>query len=129
MLLYLQLYCMKLVHTHTHTQSAVEESSTHAFLSHSKPWIYRAALKIKFLLQIIFLVIRKYTCSQAEECSDAAAKLTIPHCPPRPPPVPPRPPPLFSSFILPLFCPGFLLFLLLLLFLLNLVVLFLQSSL
>ncbi len=46
---------------------------THSCLTCSNPWIYRAALKIKFLLQIIFLVIRKYTCSQREECSDAMA--------------------------------------------------------
>lgn len=42
----------------------------------SNPWIYKAALKIKFLLLIIFLVIRKYTCSQKEECSDAGRLLT-----------------------------------------------------
>lgn len=58
------LNCMRDTHnTHSHTP----------VWPVSKPWIYRAALKIKFLLQIIFLVIRKYTCSQREECSDAMA--------------------------------------------------------
>ena len=35
--------------------------------------IYPPALKIKFLPWIIFLVIRKYTCSRWKECSDAMA--------------------------------------------------------
>lgn len=46
---------------------------SHSCLTYSNPWISRAALKIKFLPQIIFLVIRKYTCSPREECSDAMA--------------------------------------------------------
>jgi len=60
------LYCMRGTHTHTHTHSL-------SCLTCSNPWISRAALKIKFLSQIIFPVIRKYTCSQREECLDAMA--------------------------------------------------------
>ena len=42
------------IYTHSHAHSSPA----------SNPWIYRVAFKIKFLLVIIFLVIRKYTCSQ-----------------------------------------------------------------
>lgn len=54
------------------------ERSTHTPVSY--PEICRAALKIKFLLLIIFLVIRKYTCSHKEECSDACRLLTSTSC-------------------------------------------------
>lgn len=52
---------------------AITLAFTHYSLACCRPWIYGAALKIKFLLRIIFLVIRKYTCSPREECSDRQA--------------------------------------------------------
>lgn len=53
----LRLYTLPSTHTLT---------LTHSCLTCYKPWISWAALKIKFLSQIIFLVIKKYTCSQRE---------------------------------------------------------------
>lgn len=70
LLLCLHLDCMRDIYTLSHPHTL---PLTHSSLTCSNPWICRAALKIKFLLQIIFLVIRKYTCSQGKECSDAMA--------------------------------------------------------
>lgn len=52
-----------------HTHVRVRNSP----LTRCKPRTCPPALKIKFLQRIIFLVIRKYTCSQRMECSDAMA--------------------------------------------------------
>lgn len=50
---------------------------SHLHAPDSNPKISRVALEIQFLLLIVFLVIRKYTRSQSEECSDTTAALEL----------------------------------------------------